>query len=190
LSPKYNSAGQHQWSKRIGASGADAALALAIDASGNVLLTGYFTGTVDFGSGTGLIGAGGREIFLAKYTTASGAYVWAQRFGSTSGDEGHAVAVDASGNVFFTGFFNLTVNFGGANLVGAGGTDIFLAKYNSAGVHQWSQRFGSTDFEEGDGLALDTSGNVLLTGLFFGTLNLGGSNLVGVVACLSISESC
>jgi hypothetical protein len=63
---------------------------------------------------------------------------------SISADNGHGIAVDGSGNVFLTGNFQGTVNFGGTNLVGAGGFDIPLVKYNAGGVHQWSQRFGSS----------------------------------------------
>jgi hypothetical protein len=173
---KYNSAGVHQWSQRFGSTSLDVGYAVAADVSGNVIVAGYFYGTVNFG-GVDLVSAGNSDIFVARYNSA-GVHQWSQRFGSGGSDYGYAVALDGSGNVLVTGDFFGTVNFGGGNLVSAGGQDIFVAKYNSAGVHQWSQRFGSTSTETGRGVALDALGNVAVTGYFQGTVNFGGGNLV------------
>jgi hypothetical protein len=63
--------------------------------------------------------------------------------GQRPNDYGYSVAVDAANNPVVAGMFQGTVNFRGSNLVSAGGDDAFLAKYNSAGTHQWSQRFGA-----------------------------------------------
>ena len=174
---KYNIDGVHQWSASFGGSLFDQGMSVAVDGSGNVVLTGFFAGSVNFGGGN-LVSAGGDDIFLAKYN-ASGAYQWSFRFGGTSNDHGLAVAADKSGNVLLTGYFQNTANFGGSNLVSAGSNDIFLAKFNASGVHQWSQRFGTGGIENGQGVAVDGSGNVLITGYYFGAnLNLGGSTLV------------
>ena len=173
---KYDASGVHQWSQRFGDTGSDAGHAVAVDGSGNVVVTGDFNGTVNFGGGN-LVSAGDRDIFLAKYS-ASGVHQWSQRFGSTVYDTGVGIAVDASENVFVTGFFNGTVDFGGGSLVSAGGRDIFLAKYNASGLHQWSKRFGDAGDDVGTGIAVDGSGNVFATGSFNGTVNFGGGNWV------------
>jgi len=173
---KYNAAGIHQWSKRIGGLGADAAQAVALDGSGNPVITGYHTGAVDFGGGV-LPNFGGRDFFVAKYV-GTGTYQWAQGYGSTPTDEGRGVVVDGMANVYVTGLFSMNATFGGATLMSAGLTDIFLAKYNTAGIHQWSVRFGSTNADEGNGVALDASGNVVMTGMFDGTVNFGGGNRI------------
>lgn len=175
---KYNSLGVYQWSKRIGGAGDDAALGLALDSSGNPVITGYYSGTVDFGGGA-LPVFGGHDFFVAKYV-GTGLYQWALGYGSSPIDEGRAVVVDGMGNVYVTGVFSMNATFGGTTLMSAGGNDMFLAKYNTAGIHQWSQRFGSTLTDEGDGITLDGTGNVLVTGAFTGTVNFGGGNLVGV----------
>ena len=78
------SAPVHQWSQSFGDSLVDEGAAVAVDASGNVLVTGFFSGTVDFGGGS-LVSAGGREIFLAKYD-GNGAHVWSQRFRGNRAD--------------------------------------------------------------------------------------------------------
>jgi hypothetical protein len=175
---KYNSAGVHQWSKRIGGTLADVALGLALDGSGNPVITGYYNGSVDFGAGL-FPSAGGRDIFLAKYV-GTGTYQWAVHFGGSLPDEGRGVVVDPMGNVYYTGIFGMNISMGGGTLMSAGAADIFLAKFNTAGTFQWSQRFGSTNADEGDAIALDASGNVIITGMFIGTVNFGGSNQVAV----------
>jgi len=174
---KYGSTGDHQWSQRFGSTSYDNGRSVAVDGSGNVYVTGRFDGTVDFGGGN-LVSAGGDDIFLAKYDATFGDYQWSQRFGSTSNDVGYSVAVDGSGNVLVTGAFAGTVNFRGGNLVSAGGEDIFLAKYTPGGINQWSQRFGDIYDDDGESVAVDGSGNVLVTGYFIGTVDFGGGNLV------------
>jgi hypothetical protein len=176
---KYNSAGTHQWSRKFGSTLFDLGLGVAVDASDNVLLTGSFRGTVDFGGG-GLVAPGGSDVVVAKYDP-SGTHLWSQRFGSTLSEAGNAIAVDASDNVIVGGQFQGTVSFGGGALV-ASSTDMFLAKYNSAGGHQWSVDFGGTGGDIGKALAVDSGGNVYFAGLFAETVNFGGGNLVSVGA--------
>lgn len=168
----------HYWSRGFGSTGSDVGNAAAMDASGNIVVTGPFTGSVDFGGGV-LNDVGGTDIFVAKYT-AAGSHVWSKRFGGPANDVGEAVAVDGSGNVVIAGSFDGTVDFGGGNLVSAGGNDIFVAKFNASGVHQWSYRFGSTGSDVALAIATDGSGNVIVTGYFVGTVDFGGGNLVSV----------
>jgi len=177
---KYDANGGHQWSQRFGSTDLDFGSGIAVDGSGNLVLTGSLRGTVDLGGGN-LVSAGGFDIFVAKYNS-SGVHQWSQRFGSTSDDNGKSIAVDVSGNLIVTGAFQGTVDFGGGNLVSAGAADIFLAKYNTSGVHQWSQRFGGTGNDGGAGIAVDVSGNLIVTGSFQGTMDLGGGNLVSAGA--------
>ena len=166
----------HLWSKRFGDTGFDIGYAVALDGSDNVCLAGYFNGTVDFGGGN-LTSAGSNDVFLAKYD-AGGAHVWSKKFGAGGFDDAYGVAVDGGDNVYVVGYFNGTVDFGGGGLVSAGSGDMFIAKYNSAGTHLWSKRFGSTLLDLGLGVAVDGSNNVLLTGSFRGTVDFGGGGLV------------
>jgi hypothetical protein len=171
---KYNTNGAHQWSKRFGDVGDDRGYAVAVDRSGNVFVTGFFSGTADFGGGN-LVSAGSGDIFLAKYD-ANGVHQWSRRFGDSDDQVGTAIAVDGSGNVFMTGDFAGTVDFGGGNLVSAFDSyDIFLAKYNANGVHQWSHRFGGVGFSGGSAVAVDGSGNVVVTGAFENGVYFGGN---------------
>src|SRR5258705_4310265 len=131
------------WAKQLGGIANDEGYSIAVDASGNVYTTGYFTGTVDFDPGPGttnLTAIGLEDAFVLKMN-AVGNIVWAKQFGGSSSDFGRSIAVDASGNVYTTGGFNGTVDFdpGPAivNLSSAGGWDIFISKLNASGNFVW-----------------------------------------------------
>jgi len=66
---------------------------------------------------------------------------------------------------------------GGGTLVSAGQEDIFAMKLNADGVELWSKRFGGTSGDDGYSLTLDTLGNLLVAGAFYGTVNFGSGNI-------------
>jgi uncharacterized protein (AIM24 family) len=169
---KFDASGTHLWSQGFGDASHQYGLSVAFDPSGNVVMTGYFSGTVDFGGGP-LTSAGGDNIFLAKFD-ASGTHLWSQGFRN---QWGYSVALDSSGNVVMTGFFVDTVDFGGGPLTSAGGQDIFLAKFDTNGTHLWSQGFGDGSDQIGQSVAFDPSGNVVMTGSFWGNVDFGGGPL-------------
>jgi hypothetical protein len=187
---KYDALGNYVWAKKMGSSlGNDIGSGLVLDASGNCYIAGHFYNTVDFDPGAGtqnLSAAGNSDIFLAKYD-ASGNYVWAKSMGSANNDMGYALAIDASGNSYITGSFIGTVDFdpgtGTQNLMAAGGSDIYLAKYDGAGNYIWAKSMGgSTDNDVAYGVAIDASGNSYITGSFMGTADFdpgaGTQNLI------------
>lgn len=167
--------GTQLWSKGLGGTGSDYGYSVAVDGDGNVFVTGYFSGTVNFGGGVVLTSAGNDDIFIAKYSGATGAPLWSKRFGGTGFDQGRGVAVDGSGDVFVTGTFQTTVNFGGLSLTSAGFNDVFLVKLSGTnGSHVWSKRFGGTNADQSNDLAADGSGNVVIAGNFQGSADFGG----------------
>ncbi len=178
---KYTNTGALAWVDQIGSSGDDQVYAITIDASGNVYVTGYFNGTVDFDPGAGvtnLASAGAADIFYGKYSSA-GALTWAAVHGSIGDDAGWAIKVDGSGNVYTTGYYNGTVDFdpgtGTNNQVSVGGDDIFLLKVAGTGslpVLSWVESFGSTLSDRGIGIDLDNA-NVYISGFYSGTINFG-----------------
>jgi hypothetical protein len=174
---KFGSDGAHLWSKRFGDGNNQEAYSVAVDASGNVIVTGDFWGAVDFGGGT-LTSAGDWDIFVAKFGSADGAYIWSKRFGDGDYQVANAVAVDASGNVIVTGTFYSAVDFGGGTLTSAGNADIFVAELGPVdGADLWSKRFGDEDWQNGQAVAVDVSGNVIVTGNFKGAVDFGGGAL-------------
>jgi hypothetical protein len=173
-------AGAHLWSKSFGGLSASASAfpnAVAVDGLGEIVVAGYFVNSVDLGSGL-LTSAGAGDIFVAKYSSA-GAPLWSRRVGSSQDDRGKAVAVDWGGNVYVTGLFRGTVDFGGGAVSAAPlAANAFLAKYSPAGVHLWSKRLSSAaGLDEGTALAVDGADNVVVAGILYQTSDFGGGPL-------------
>jgi len=152
LTIKYNSAGTEQWVARYnGPNGdEDVAIALAIDASGNVYVTGYSS-----------VSNTKRDYATVKYNSA-GVQQWVARYNGPGNaiDGATAIAVDDSGNICVTGYsYNLDTS-----------SDYATVKYNSAGVQQWVARYNGPGnaMDEATVIAVDGSGNVCVTGYSYG----------------------
>ncbi len=178
---KYTNNGTYVWAFGIGSSGLDQGNSINVDPNGNVLVTGSFSGNADFDPSAAVSTqtiSGIQDVFVAKYDgnflpANANFYKWAFNIGSTNFDGGNSVSSDASGNVFVTGFFNGLADFdpsaSTSTLTNVGFDDIFLAKFNSAGVYQWAFNIGSTNPDVGYGVSNDAAGNSYLTGYFRGT---------------------
>jgi hypothetical protein len=103
-------------------------------------------------------------------------WVWAQRAGANSDQEGTAAAADAAGNVLITGYISSSSNsFGSITLAAAGAHDIFLAKYDSLGNSVWAKSAGSSSYDQGLDIALDAVGNIYVCGYFESSATFYGS---------------
>ncbi|MDI1427988.1 hypothetical protein [Polyangium sorediatum] len=173
LVAKYDPLGNHVWSRRFGANGTDGARSVAVDGAGNIVVTGVFQSTVDFGGGPHVSVNGTSDVFVLKLNPA-GAFVWSRAYGAAGGDEGSAVAVDPAGNVIVAGHFRNTINFGVGTLTAVGLDDLFVLKLDSAGNHVWSRSYGDANSEGMRGVATDASGAVYFTGFFEGMVSFGG----------------
>jgi hypothetical protein len=167
--------GEHLWSARFGDAGQQIGYAVAVDALANMVVAGSFGGSVDFGGGV-LTSAGQRDFFVAKLGP-DGSHIWSKRFGDASDQYDPALAVDVWGDVIVVGGFEGTIDFGGGALTHAGGGDVFVAKFGPGGVHLWSKRFGDGDVQKANAVAVDATGNVVITGILRGTTNFGGGSL-------------
>jgi hypothetical protein len=151
--------------------------AVGVDAAGRSVITGYHNGNFDFGGGP--VTADGMNIFLAKYD-GTGNHVWSYSFGASGTiQRAFDVAVDLSGAVFVTGEFIDPLDFGGGDLISGGGWDIFLVKFNPAGNHVWSARYGDQFTQRAYTVAVDGEGNVLVGGHFSGSVNFGYETFLG-----------
>jgi hypothetical protein len=160
---------------RFGGAGNDEGRSVVFDAAGNVLITGSFEGSIDFGGGE-LKSAGGKDVFVAKLGPA-GEHIFSKAFGDAADQVGSSVAVGAGmlGSAVITGSFAGSINFGAGPLVSAGGKDVFVAKLSSDGDVVWARGFGDAGaLQEGMAAAVDSAGNALVVGAFDGTLDLGG----------------
>lgn len=162
-----------EWAGALGGTLAETPAGAVTDASGNVYTTGYFNGTTDFDPGTGtynLTTAGSDDIFISKLDV-NGDFVWAISMGGTGADKGNAIAVDNAGNIYTTGYFNGTADFdpgiGTFNITSLGSAEIFVSKIDAAGNFVWAVSAGGTNYEQGNAIALDASGNIYTTGYFY-----------------------
>ncbi len=188
---KYDAGGNFLWTKRMGGTGYDFGLSLAVDGSDNVYIAGYFSGAPDFnpgGNGGMLNSAGGYDGFLAKYDK-DGHFLWAKNMGGAGYDYSNGVAVDGSDNVYVTGYMGIlvsdSVNFnpnGSGGMVKlVGGSDVFLAKYDKDGNYLWAKGMGGSGDDTGVDVAVDDSNNVYVAGHFASgkaDFNIGGSSVV------------
>jgi len=179
---RYNNAGQLTWATRAGGADFDETNhSAAFDSSGNSYIAGIFRGSATFGPGevneTLLTSAGGGDIVVAKYDSA-GQLIWATRAGGTGFDNGEGVVIDSLGNSYVTASFSSTATFGPGEvnetlLTSAGGGDIVVAKYDSAGQLIWATHAGGTGNDAGLGIGIDASGNSYVTGVFSSTATFG-----------------
>ncbi|MFL5764328.1 MAG: T9SS type A sorting domain-containing protein [Bacteroidia bacterium] len=142
---------------------------IAHDPSGNLVLAGGFTSpTMDFG-GTTITGAGGYDIFVAKYD-GSGNFMWAKAFGNYLEELAQDVVADASGNIYVTGyFFSDSLAFGSFMLhksPASGLTNGFILKLDGSGNVVWVKAISNFDLMT-NGIATDGV-NVYITGSFDG----------------------
>ena len=100
---------------------------------------------------------------------------WAKSVGGGSDDRSNSIAVDGNGNVYVTGYFSGTADFDPSssttNLTSNGITDIFLTKYNPTGELAWAKSMGGILHAYSYDIAVDSSGNVYVTGDFYGTVD-------------------
>jgi len=152
---------------------------IAVDAAGNALVTGYFSDSATFGAGeaneTTLTGY--HDIFIAQYAP-DGSLLWARSAGGSGSDTGLGIAVDAAGNAPVTGYFGDSATFGAGEanettLTAVGNPDIFIAQYAPDGSLLWARSAGGSNWDSGEGIAVNAAGNALVTGEFYESATFG-----------------
>jgi hypothetical protein len=172
---KLDGSGNVLWVQSGGGTGYDQATAIAVDNLGNVIASGQFQSTAQFGSTT-LTSAGSSDAFVVKYSS-TGAVQWARSAGGPSSDTAAGVATDTAGNVFVTGRFAGAASFSGTNLTSAGSYDAYLEKLDGSGNLLWVHSYGGTGFDQATAVAVDSLGNAYFTGQASGTATLATKTL-------------
>ena len=153
------------WSTYLGGSDSDSGLNIATDAAGNVLVTGYTMSSGWASGGFDTTHNGVQDAFVAKLS-ATGAHLWSTYMGGSSSDWGRGIATDATGNVLVMGdTYSSGWVSGGFDTSFNGIRDAFVVKLSATGAHLWSTYLGGSDSDSsGNGIAIDTAGNILVTG--------------------------
>lgn len=203
---KFNTSGICQFAIRIGGTGSETAYSVAVDSSTNVYVTGYYgvaTSLTIYNTSGGVWGTltpssgSDQNIFVLKYNS-TGSPLWAGRIDGARTDWFSRVAVDTSGNVYVTGYYDsspitiynpsggtvfTTLAYSGGSTTGL--YDTFLVKYATNGTPQWATRIaGASDVEYDPDITVDGSGNVYLTASYgstsFTIFNSGGTTFATV----------
>jgi hypothetical protein len=183
---KYDNSGNFLWAKSTGGSNEDRAQTMTLDASGNLYLSGFFAGTVDFDFSSGVQNLTSadpyRSMFIAKYDN-QGNYIWAKCIGSAGGwAHPYSIAIDAGNDLILAGSFDSAVDFDPGSsvfsLTDNGAKDIFIAKYTSAGNFLWVKGIGGSSQDECFSVTTDASNNIYSTGYFDGVVDFDPSAVV------------
>ncbi|MDC0708282.1 SBBP repeat-containing protein [Stigmatella sp. ncwal1] len=169
--------GEPVWSRQFGSTATELVMAVTTDKNGAIYVTGHTMGSIH-----GQTNAGGFDMFLTKYNSA-GTWLWTRQLGTPSMEQVRGVATDANDNVYVAGHTDGSLN--GTN---AGGTDLFLAKYNSAGTLSWVKQMGTNQPDSIYGVAtsrrLDNTVDVYVVGYtgasFDGQPHMGGLDAIVV----------
>jgi len=155
---KLNSSGVRQWNTFLGSSETDYGKAITVGGYGNV----YVAGSSETSWGSPKNGyEGDRDAFAAKLSN-SGVLQWNTFMGSLASDEGNAIAVDDSENVYVSGYSWAT--WGNPLNDHAGLTDAFAAKLTSSGETVWNTFMGSSAGDNGNAIAVDGKGSIYVAG--------------------------
>ena len=187
---KFNHSGVKQWTKLKGTSSYDQAYGLTIDSSDNLYTFGGYDGANNTNS----------DMSVVKHDS-DGNFLWVSQLDNSSitFDGGDYVKIDSSGNIFTgagdtVGKFNssgakewqvsqtrgegIVLDSSGNIYVGESiwtGDNVTLTKYNSSGTVQWSQTLSSSGNDYVEGIAIDSSDNIFITGQTSGDLD-GNTN--------------
>jgi hypothetical protein len=173
---KLNSDGEYQWAEKLGVGNPDSGTAIELDPNGDVIVSGLFTGMVDFDPGPGtteFFGTGLGDVFFTKYSS-EGAFMWAT---ATEGDgftTCQDLAIDTDGNIYGTGWFTNEVTFkspngANVNLTSLGAEDSFVSKISPNGQLEWVRQLGGQSLDWSYSIAVDILGDVYTTGFFYDT---------------------
>ncbi|OYU95812.1 MAG: hypothetical protein CFE21_11790 [Bacteroidetes bacterium B1(2017)] len=166
------------WAKKIGDFGNESCVNLKITKSNKLILSGTFSGNVNFNTNgipsIPLSSNGGNDCFLLNLNL-NGTVNWVKGFGSGFDDVLQNFALDKFDNIYATGSYQGAADFDpgvGNTVLGSNGlNDIFILKLDSAGNFVFAKSLGGTNQDYGNGIAVDSTGKIAVTGSFIGTID-------------------
>ncbi len=196
---KFSPSGALVWERTFGSAARDRATAVTVDIAGNVYVTGSYNNPPysgifpipsDFDPGPGVVALPGNsfsEVFVSKFDS-EGRLVWAKALtGFNAVDEGRGIAVDSIGNVHVAGIFGDFVDFDPSPqffYLAPSFSDTFITKLDSRGELIWAKSFRGIFFSTDtvSNLALDSFGNIYVSGYFTGSVDFDPSPFSSVLS--------
>lgn len=165
---KLDSEGNFIWVKILGLNNssfyASEKISVVTDGDTDVYITGDFKGTVDFGDGNPISSHGNEDAYLLKLDS-NGNFIRVRTWGGTSSDHGWSVITNSVADVYVTGYFQGSVDFGDGNPVASlGGYDVFLSKFDSSVDFIQVKSWGGTGSDMGRSVATNSTDDVYVAG--------------------------
>lgn len=169
----FDTDGTFQWADAFGElSQEDSGQDIAIDRGGNIVVTGFFSSTIDFGGGV-LTSAGGRDIFVARFDP-NGVHQNSASFGGTGNDVGRAIDTDDRRNIYVAGGIANTVTLGSNIFTSLGSEDVFVMRLGRSSFSvNWSVQYGGSNNDFARGIAADRNSRVTVAGAFSDSVAFG-----------------
>ncbi len=172
---KYNTSLEFVSAFKIGGASSDSATSVAIDPTGNLLITGLFRETVDFDPSANMTNltsttTDASNTFIVKYSN-SGNFIWVKDIGARSSiGTVQRLVLDSANAILVCGTFNRSSDFNPStstftlNAISLNGYDAFVAKYDLNGNYVWAKGFGiSGGFYSCNSVVTDSNNNVYIT---------------------------
>jgi hypothetical protein len=162
------------YSTYLGGSNYEYAYGIAVDSSGNAYVTGQ-TYSTNFPTTSGAFDTtlNGGDVFVTKLNSSGASLLYSTFLGGSNYEGGDGIAVDSSGNAYVTGQTSSTdfpTTSGAFDTTHNSGGDAFVTKLNASGASLlYSTYLGGSDYEEGWGIAVDSSGNAYVAGYTYST---------------------
>lgn len=174
---KYSATGTLVWVKAFSGTEYKAVTDLELAPNGDVLVTGFFEGTVNFSPSLALTAPAGTFHSFAARLDAAGFLLWVKVFGGCADPYGAVgIETDAAGNVIMTGMFDHTRDFdpgaGTIEMIAPGYQSAFILKLDPSGNFAWAKQIDDPSFAYGTALDVDAAGNVYAGGTFSSTTDL------------------
>lgn len=157
---KYDKNGQWEWTKQFGSTLEDNIFDAECDNQGNVVISGYFQGTVEFGDFT-LTSQGGFDMVVAKINS-EGNVLWAKNYGGTGHDGGNEITIGIDNKILVGAQSNGTFE----GIANTGSQDAYLLSLDENGNIEWIQAIKGGGIARAKAIEVDNLGNVYIGGDF------------------------
>ncbi|MFT4602269.1 MAG: hypothetical protein ACI857_002455 [Arenicella sp.] len=170
---KLDTDGEYIWSKSIGGpSGGAIGKEISINSEDDIILSGFFHGTVDFDPNAGnenFTAFGSTDIFTTKLDSA-GNHIWTMQTGGSLSNQVTGITLDGDDNIYSTGHFEGSMDADpstNAEFLNTNGNfDFFVQKLNTDGEYLWAIGYGGMQYDIAKGICLDDDGEIYVTGNF------------------------
>jgi hypothetical protein len=174
---KLDPAGDFVWAKTARGQFSDVATEIELDSLGRPVIVGQFYGLTDFHPDLPRVelNAVGNDVFVWKLDT-DGGFMWVKQIGGANYEWATDLEIDSQGGLYIAGNFERTTDFNpslaSSPLTAYGSTDGYVVKLDPNGEYLWARQLGGTDYDQIEGIALDSRFNILATGSFYGVADM------------------